>query len=220
MGLSPALGHPPLLPSPWGAGWPRGAPWGAAQHGSIPSPCFSSLLRLVLRQGLKGFPGLPGPRGAPGLPVSGAANAPRAKIWVPCSPKFGSEVLPCCAVGLAGCWHCWRSCDSWAAANVTSIVTVTQGLAGPPGPSGPPLMLSGEELRVSAWGRGLPIPALAGATRGGKGLTVMLPHVPLLLRSFMRKDQGPCTKSKQIWLIPLPSRLSLSPACPVPSLST
>lgn len=109
---------------------------------------------------------------------------------------------------------------SRAVASVTSIVIVTQGLVGPPGPSGPTLMLSREELRVSAWGQGLPIPTLVGATPGGKGLTAMLSPVPLLLRSSVHKDQGPRTKSKQIWLIPLPPCSSLSSACSIPSLSS
>lgn len=97
-GLSPAVGHPPLLPSLWGAGWLHGVPWGAAQHSSISPPCLSPLLHFDLRQGLRGFPGLPGPRGMPGLPVSGAADVPHAKIWVPCSPNpsvRSHHTVPC-----------------------------------------------------------------------------------------------------------------------------
>lgn len=64
---------------------------------------------------------------------------------------------------------------SWAATGATSIVIVTQGLAGPPGPRGAPLMLSREELRVSALegrcclgARGFH-PALVGATLEERG---------------------------------------------------
>lgn len=90
-----------------------------------------------------------------GLPVSGATNVPHATIWVPCSPpnlaarSHGAVPWgrPAAATvgGAAGVAE-----GLWAAASITGVVIVTQGVAGPPGPSGPTVMLSREQLRVSA----------------------------------------------------------------------
>lgn len=103
--------------------------------------------------------------------------------------------------GLSSCWNCWRSC--WGLVGSRQChqrCHCPQGVAGPPGPSGPTLVLSQEQLQVSD-----PCPA-------GRALPAVLSHVLLL--------PGPlCTRTKKIQLLPLPPRLSLSPACAIPCLS-
>lgn len=163
--------------------------WGTPGCSVSPSCCSSLLV-----QGLKGFPGLPGPQGTPGLPVSGAGDVPSAKIWVLCSLKCGSEVPPCHTMGMVGCWRCWRSCEP--AGGLVGRSQRDQRCHCHPGSGWLPW--SPRTHSDAVWGgaagecvgevgvRGFQ-PHFCGCHPGGKGLTAMLSHVPLLLRSSLHK---------------------------------